>query len=103
MTRIRVVDVDTYTPPDDTLKRVEAFIGISPTHTDLRVRLLSNEPVGVAATSATLGALWPNSRVLTNEDGTPVLDAEGFARVRTTNPDFLRFAMVRQGYVREVL
>ena len=71
----------------------------------LTVRLHSNAPEAMEATDATLRALGMGGAHLlrADPDSDVWLDKDGTARVVCANPEFVRFALTNQGYVREVV
>ena len=72
----------------------------------LRVVLHNNEPQAADATDQTLRQLHPAGahRLRRDEDGAVVIEEDGCAVVETdADVGFLRFALERQGYVREVV
>ena len=68
----------------------------------MKVRLLSNEESAANATDATIKMLPGGGRLRRRESGKVAFDNEGYATIEGGNEGFLRFALVRQGYVREV-
>lgn len=70
---------------------------------DIIVELHSYAPDAVDATERTLGALWPGTTIARDSAGRAALTYDGHAVVRTTNGGYVKFAMVRQGYVKSVV
>lgn len=69
----------------------------------VKLRVHSVLPSAVLATEMTLKALPGGAcQGFVRADGNIVIDADGWVEAESTNPGFLRFAAVHQGYVKEV-
>ena len=69
----------------------------------MKVKLFNNDINSVKNVDLTLQQL--GGLLAMYEDGRPILDNEGFVEVRAFPPgreEFLRFAVINQGYVKEV-
>lgn len=70
----------------------------------MRVKLHSNETDTAEATDATLKMLPGGGGFLKRDtDGKIEFDDDGCATIITPNPDFMKFAVKKQGYVAEVV
>ena len=70
----------------------------------MKVRLHNNQSDSANATDSTIKMLGGGTHALKRDpDGNILFDQDGYAELETSNPGFVRFALVRQGYVAEVL
>ena len=69
----------------------------------MKVRLHSNEESAARATDATLQGLSGNISLQKNLDGSIYFDEDGYAEILGNDLGFAKFAVVRQGYVKEVV
>jgi hypothetical protein len=68
-----------------------------------KVRLHSNEQHAAEATDVTIRQLAGSAWLVRGEDGQVAFDEKGCATVHCSTDGFLRFALMQQGYVKEVL
>jgi len=69
----------------------------------MKVKLHNTHPDAANATDATIKALPGGTYALKRlPNGDVDINTEGFVEVEASNPDFLKFACLRQGYVAEV-
>ena len=72
----------------------------------MKVRLCSNDKSAAEATDQTIKALVPQGSggwLKRGEDGEIEFDENGLATVEGGDEGFMRFALVRQGYVLEIV
>lgn len=69
----------------------------------LKVRLHSNDKKAAEATDATIQALRNGGWLARGGDGEIRFDEKGLATIEVGDLDFMRFAIVRQGYVAEIV
>ena len=69
----------------------------------MKVRLHCNDKKPAEATDATIRALVHGGCLKRGDDGDIVFDENGLATVEGGDQGFMRFALVRQGYVVEIV
>lgn len=70
----------------------------------MRVILHSNSQSAAEATARALAALpMADARFLRDPSGKIIFDSDGAAWIDTSNPHFVAFAIIRQGYVKQIL
>lgn len=68
----------------------------------LKVKFHSNQQDAAEATDNTIKQLPGNGYLLRAREGEIYFDKDGFAILQTNNPGFMKFALIKQGYVKEI-
>jgi hypothetical protein len=68
-----------------------------------KVRLMSNDEKAAEATDSTIKALPNGGHLRRDKNGEIEFDEKGLATVEGGDEGFMRFALVRQGYVLEII